>query len=130
MKYLVFILFIFAFNMQEVRSEIIDANQISEYTVEVTTESGKRNLSNIVNGSCKLSGFNKKYIVVSCAGITIRVFKENGESVTTIENAIDHSASEPTYVSNVTEKYIIVKYRNSNSKKYYDFDGTFVKSEN
>ena len=44
-------------------------------------------------------------------------------------NAIDHTASEPTYVSNVTEKYIVVKYKNSNTKKYYDFDGTLIKSE-
>lgn len=129
MKYLVIILFMFAFNMQVVHSEIIDVNQVSEYTIEVTTGSGKSNLSNIVNGSCKLSGFNTKYIVVSCSGITIRIFRENGESVTTITNAIDNTASEPTYVSNVTEKYIVVKYKNSNTKKYYDFDGTFIKSE-
>jgi hypothetical protein len=115
--------------MQVVHSEIIDVNQVSEYTIEVTTGSGKSNLSNIVNGSCKLSGFNTKYIVVSCSGITIRIFRENGESVTTITNAIDNTASEPTYVSNVTEKYIVVKYKNSNTKKYYDFDGTFIKSE-
>ncbi|MFZ4569249.1 MAG: hypothetical protein ACOYND_09455 [Bacteroidota bacterium] len=130
MKYLVIFLFIFVFNMQAVHSEIIDVNQVSEYTIEVTTGSGKSNLPNIVNGSCKLSGFNTKYIVVSCSGITIRIFRENGESVTTITNAIDHTASEPTYVSNVTEKYIVVKYKNSNTKKYYDFDGTFIKSEN
>ena len=129
MKYLVIILFMFAFNMQVVHSEIIDVNQVSEYTIEVTTGSGKSNLPNIVNGSCKLSGFNTKYIVVSCSGITIRIFRENGESVTTITNAIDNTASEPTYVSNVTEKYIVVKYKNSNTKKYYDFDGTFIKSE-
>ncbi len=130
MKYLVIFLFIFVFNMQAVHSEIIDVNQVSEYTIEVTTGSGKSNLPNIVNGSCKLSGFNTKYIVVSCSGITIRIFRENGESVTTITNAIDDTASEPTYVSNVTEKYIVVKYKNSNTKKYYDFDGTFIKSEN
>ena len=129
MKYLVIILFMFAFNMQVVHSEIIDVNQVSEYTIEVTTGSGKSNLPNIVNGSCKLSGFNTKYIVVSCSGITIRIFRENGESVTTITNAIDNTASEPTYVSNVTEKYIVVKYKNSNTKKYYDFDGTLIKSE-
>ena len=129
MKYLVIILFMFAFNMQVVHSEIIDVNQVSEYTIEVTTGSGKSNLSNIVNGSCKLSCFNTKYIVVSCSGITINIFRENGESVTSIMNAIDHTASEPTYVSNVTEKYIVVKYKNSNTKKYYDFDGTLIKSE-
>ena len=130
MKYFVAIIFFFTFSMQAVYADIIDVNPSGEWTLEVTTESGKSNPMNIVNGSCKLSGFNTKYIVVSCSGIQINIYDESGKYLNSITNAIDHNGNEPTYVSNVTEKYIIVKYKNSNSKKYYDFNGTFIKSEN
>jgi hypothetical protein len=129
MKYFVAIIFFFTLSMQAVYAEIIDVNQSSEYTIEVTTGNGKSNLSNIVGSSCKLSGFNTKYIVVSCSGTQINIYDESGKYLNAITNAINHTSHEPTYVSSVTEKYIIVKYKNSNSKKYYDFNGTLIKTD-
>lgn len=130
MKYLIIPLIVIAFNFQLVYSDIVDVNQSSEYTIEVTTGSGKSNLSNIVNGSCKLSGFNSKYIVVSCAGTQINIYKENGEFIRSISNAIyPEDSHEPKYVSNVTDRFIIVKYRKGNRKDYYDFDANYVKCE-
>lgn len=45
MKYIITMAFLLALYTQSTFSQIIDANQISEYTVEVTKESGKSNLS-------------------------------------------------------------------------------------
>ena len=129
MRNLLIIVSIFVISYANLSSQIVDVTENGS-TLIVKTESGSSGLLNIVNSSCKLSGFNTKYIVVSCSESQINIYKEDGSSVTNISNAIypDNSV-EPKYVSNVTENYIIVKSRNSKRKDFYDFNGKYVRCE-
>lgn len=111
-------------------SQIVDVIQNGN-TLTVKTEKGTNYLQNKVNSSFTLSGFNSKYVVVSCYGSMIYVYREDGSSVASIDNAIcTDDSTEPKYVSNVTENNIIVKYRKNSRRDYYDFNGKFIKYDN
>lgn len=73
-----------------------------------------------IDRDCELSGFNSKYVVITCPG-SVRIYKDKDYSCS---NTIPLDAG--FYVKNVTSSAVLIK--SPGSTRYYDFKGNFIKT--
>jgi len=69
---------------------------------------------------CEVSGFNTKYVVITCNS-SVRIYKDKEYSC-----SYTISLDADCYVKNVTASAILIKA--PGATRYYDFQGAFVKS--
>lgn len=69
---------------------------------------------------CEVSGFNTKYVVITCNS-SVRIYKDKEYNC-----SYTISLDADCYVKNVTASAILIKA--PGATRYYDFQGTFVKS--
>ncbi len=73
-----------------------------------------------IDRNCSLSGFNTKYVVITCPG-SVRIYKDKDYNC-----SYTISLDANCYVKNVTSSAILIKA--PGSTRYYDFQGNFFRS--
>jgi len=73
-----------------------------------------------IDRDCELSGFNSKYVVITCPE-SVRIYKDKEYNC-----SFTISLDAGFYVKTVTSSSILIKA--PGSTRYYDFQGNFVKS--
>lgn len=71
--------------------------------------------------NCELSGFNTKYIVITCNNFSVRIYKDNEYN-----SSYSIALNKGSYVKNVTSSSILIQ--DPGVTRYYDFNGKFIKS--
>ena len=73
-----------------------------------------------IDRDCQLSGFNSKYVIITCSS-SVRIYKDKEYN-----SSYSISLDAGNYVKNVTPTSILIK--SQGSTRYYDFQGNFVRS--
>ena len=74
----------------------------------------------VIDRDCQLSGFNSKYVIITCPGV-VRIYQDKEWNA-----SYSISLDAGNYVKNVTPTAILIK--SPGSTRYYDFKGNIDRS--
>jgi len=102
------------------KAQIADV-KVDQYAARVFHEGESSSAYSItIDRDCSFSGFNSKYLVISCPG-SVRIYADKDYN-SSFSIALDANCS----VKNVTASAILIQA--PGSTRYYNFRGEFVKS--
>jgi hypothetical protein len=102
------------------QAQIVDV-KVDQYAARVIHEGeSSSNFSISIDRGCSFSGFNSKYLVISCPG-SVRIYADKDHN-SSYSIALDANC----VVKNVTASAILIQA--PGSTRYYNFRGEFVKS--